>query len=437
MIKYKGICEKEGTKTDILEILKVICATIISIIGVIYSYKTIFTVIGFFFTKKFKAAENLHKYAVVISARNESSVIGNLIESIKMQDYPEELVTVFVVADNCDDNTAEIARARGAVCYERFDKEHATKGFALQFLFKQIERDYGIESFEGYFVFDADNLLKRDFISRMNDAFDSGERIITSYRNTKNLDDNLIAAGYALHWLRTARFESRGRSLLNFSTRLQGTGYLVASDLLKDGWNHTSLTEDREFSTVAAVKGVRISYQHMAEFYDEQPTNLKIVWRQRTRWAKGHLYAFTHCFRDLMRGIVKHKKLRHKLICFDMNLTNTPYCMIMVPLKLISAVLAILTATGDTAWWELVLDILKIVIFEHFGIIPIGLLLFITEHKRIQKISFPKKILYGLTFPLFSMIGDAATWVASVTKVTWQPIPHDAKVKLEELEKKI
>lgn len=408
-----------------------------SVIGAIYAYRTIFTVVGFFFTKKFRPAENLHKYAVVISARNESAVIGNLIESINLQDYPSELVTVFVVADNCDDNTAEIARAHGAVCYERHDKEHATKGFALQFLFENIERDYGIESFEGYFVFDADNLLKRDFISRMNDAFDSGERIITSYRNTKNLDDNLIAAGYALHWLRTARFESRGRSVLNFSTRLQGTGYLVASDLLRDGWHHTSLTEDREFSTVAAVKGVRISYQHMAQFYDEQPTNLKIVWRQRRRWAKGHLYAFTHCFRDLMGGIVHHKSIVKKLICFDMNLLNTPYCMIMVPLKLFSAVLAVLTATGDTAWWQLALDIVNIVIFEHFGIIPIGLLLFITERKRIQKIGFFKKILYALTFPLFSMIGDAATWVASVTHVTWQPIPHDAKVKIEELEKKI
>lgn len=428
--------EKEGKDTGALSVIKIICGVIISVIGALYAYRTLFSVVGFFFTKKYPKAEKLHKYAVVISARNEETVIGNLIDSIRKQDYPEELVTVFVVADNCTDGTARIAREKGAVCYERHDFEHCTKGYALQYLFGNIERDYGIGSFEGYFVFDADNLLKRDFISRMNDAFDSGERVITSYRNTKNFDSNFLAAGYGLHWLRTARLESRGRSVFNFSTRLQGTGYLVDSSLLLSGWNHVSLTEDREFSAVLAAQGVKITYQHEAEFYDEQPTSLEIIWRQRTRWAKGHLYAFTHCFGALMRGAVRHKSLRKKLICLDMNLLNTPYCMIMVPLKLLSAVLVMLTAAG-TAWWSLVLEVLNIVIFEHFGIIPVGLLVFITEHKRIQKMKWYKKLFYALTFPVFSMIGDIATWVASVTKVTWQPIPHDSDVKIEELEEKI
>ena len=112
-------------------------------------------------------------------------------------------------------------------------------------------------------------------------------------------------------------------SVFNFSTRLQGTGYLVDSSLLLSGWNHVSLTEDREFSAVLASQGVKITYQHEAEFYDEQPTSLKIIWRQRTRWAKGHLYAFTHCFGALMRGAWRHNSLRKKLICLDMNLLNT------------------------------------------------------------------------------------------------------------------
>ena len=124
---------------------------------------------------------------LLFQQRNEKNVIGNLLDSIKKQDYPKELLTVFVIADNCTDNTAEIARSHGAICYERFDDEHKTKGFALQYLFEKIEEDYGCMSFEGYFVFDADNLLKSDYISRMNDAFDAGEKIITSYRNTKNL----------------------------------------------------------------------------------------------------------------------------------------------------------------------------------------------------------------------------------------------------------
>ena len=156
--------------------LIVVCNILLFLIGFFYIYRSIYAVVGVFYTKKFSPAKRQHKYAVVIAARNEEAVIGNLLDSIAKQDYPKELVTVFVVADNCTDNTAEMAKEGGAVVYRRFDKEYCTKGYALQYLFEQIERDYGIARFEGFFVFDADNLLKRDYINRMNDAFDRGRK---------------------------------------------------------------------------------------------------------------------------------------------------------------------------------------------------------------------------------------------------------------------
>jgi len=440
----KAICDtiytiiaKEGIGTDYLDVMQWICRVLIGLIGLLYAYRTIFLVVGIFKTRKFPEAKQKHKYAVVIAARNEEKVIGLLIDSIHKQEYPKDKITIFVVADNCSDKTAEIARAYGAVCYERQDHDHCTKGFALQYLFQYIEADYGIDAFEGYFVFDADNLLKRDFVARMNDAFDAGEKIITSYRNTKNFDTNALTSSYGLHWLRTARLESCGRSVFGFSTRLQGTGYLISAELLRDGWNHTSLTEDREFSTVAAIQGVRISYQHEAQFYDEQASHLKVVWRQRTRWAKGNLYAFLHFFGQLMKGAVHHTSWRDKLICLDMQLTNAPYCMIMIPLKLAAAVLLAADMGLNFVWWEMAFDILNILIFEHLGVIPMAMVLFVTERKRMQRMKWYQKLLFAITFPLFGIIGDAATWVASVTKVTWKPIPHGAQVKIEELEVQI
>jgi cellulose synthase/poly-beta-1,6-N-acetylglucosamine synthase-like glycosyltransferase len=149
----------------------------------------------------------------MIAARTEKYVIGNLLDSINKQDYPKDLVTIFVVADNCTDNTAEIARSKGAICYERFDNEHKTKGFALQYLCEKIEENYGRMNYEGYFIFDADNLLNLDYIKRMNEAFDAGEKIITSYRNTKNFDENWIASTYGLHWIRSIRMNHRARSV--------------------------------------------------------------------------------------------------------------------------------------------------------------------------------------------------------------------------------
>ena len=136
-------------------------------LSIIVLHHAFYFVIGMFFTRKFKPAKKKHKYGIVIAARNESAVIGNLLESINKQSYPKDLYQVFLVADNCTDNTAHIAKKYGAIVYERFDNEHRTKGYALQYLFENIKKDYGINTFEGYFIFDADNLLKEDYIEKM------------------------------------------------------------------------------------------------------------------------------------------------------------------------------------------------------------------------------------------------------------------------------
>jgi len=298
---FKSIGSIYPVSKDIYDILGFI-------LSVVVIHKAFYFVIGMFFTRKFKPAKKKHKYAICIAARNEKYVIGNLLDSISKQDYPKELLTVFVVADNCTDNTAEIVRKKGAICYERFDDIHKTKGFALEYLFDNIEKDYGRMNFDGYFIFDADNLLKSDYISKMNDAFDSGEKIITSYRNTKNFDENWIASTYALHWIRSIRTNHRARSVLRLATNIQGTGFLFTNEIVRDGWHYTSLTEDRALTADAVAQGYRISYQDEAEFFDEQPVSLKVALRQRLRWSKGHLLAFAESGPYLFINIFFGKK---------------------------------------------------------------------------------------------------------------------------------
>ena len=282
----------------------------LSNIGYLTIYKTFYLIIGTFFTRIFPKANKNHKYGIVIAARNEEKVIGNLLDSINKQDYPKELITTFVICDNCIDNTKKIAEEHGAICYERWDNKNQTKGFALKYLFECIERDYKRSSFDGFFVFDADNLLKKDYVTRMNESFDAGEKIITSYRNTKNFDENWISANYAIHWLRSIRTAHRARSILRLATNIQGTGFLFDSSLVKNGWKYTSLTEDRAFTADAVKEGYRISYNDKAIFYDEQPVNLKIALRQRLRWSKGHLQAFIETGPGLFVNIFFGKMFR-------------------------------------------------------------------------------------------------------------------------------
>lgn len=346
---------------------RIVYNTIGSVLSAMLAYKTAYWIIGFFFTRKFKPAKNFHKYAIMIAARNEKNVIGNLLDSINKQDYPHELLTVFVVADNCTDNTAEIARNHGAICYERFDDKHKTKGYAIQYLCERIEEDYGRMSFEGYFIFDADNLLKRDYISRMNDSFDSGEKIITSYRNTKNFDEDWIASTYAIHWLRSIRANHRARSVLRLATNIQGTGFLFTNEIVKNGWKYTSLTEDRALTADAVAQGYRISYNNDAEFFDEQPTNLKIALRQRLRWSRGHLEAFVETvpylfiniffgklflktkwrekekrkknrtFKEILLSIVE--SIRHRMASYDTLMQLTPFSVLNIVRWLIVSVI--------------------------------------------------------------------------------------------------
>lgn len=429
---------------------------VIAVLGVIsniftwlWKYKKAYTLIGVFATRKFPPAKKNHKYAVLIAARNEAAVIGNLIDSIRKQDYPSELVDIFVVADNCTDNTAEIARKYGAVCYERFDEAHRTKGYALQFLVESVKSDYGIESYEGYFVFDADNLLKGDFISRMNDSFDAGEKIIVSYRNTKNFDDNWISASYALHWLRTVRTEHRARSVCRLASRIQGTGFLMANEIIKDGWSYTSLTEDRALSADAVVQGYRIAFNNAAEFYDEQPVDIKTAMRQRIRWAKGHLQALIESGGKLLVNIFvlpkscrKRPFLERLLIRFmsyDMLTTVFPLSLYTVLKRIIVYLLRIsiliISAKHFGSYYSLTVGTLYWTGRTYIKQIITAAYVFISEHKRIKPIKWYKKIWFCITFPLFDLIGKLALVIALFTKVEWKPIPHKAALSIDDISK--
>ena len=459
------------------------------ILAILTIYKTFYLILGTFFTRIFPKAKKNHKYAILIAARNEEKVIGNLLDSVNKQDYPKKLITTFVVCDNCTDNTKKVAKAHGAICYERFDDQHKTKGFALQYLFKCIKKDYGIEAFEGYFIFDADNLLEPDYVTRMNESFDAGEKIITSYRNTKNFDENWISANYAIHWLRSIRTAHRARSILRLATNIQGTGFLFSNELVRDGWKYTSLTEDRAFTADAVKEGYRISYNDKAMFYDEQPVNLKIALRQRLRWSKGHLQAFVETGPGLFVNIFfgkmfrKNKQnvknniflkivesIRHRFASFDMFMLMLPSsvmyfllwfifsCLLYANNAYIVGINGVNLFKGGTILASGIRSIYNLYIFAPAGYSAffmgfylaiwlrifyligryienmwMAIYIFFVEHKRIRKISLKNKIIFTLTWPIFDIIGKYTMYVAIFKKVEWKQIPHESKVTIDDI----
>ena len=305
-----------------IESLKYLNFLVFALFLCCYAYQFIYVGVRFFTKVPERTAKKLHKYAVVIAARNESQVIGELLESISSQSYPKDLLDIFVVADNCTDNTAAVARKYGAVVFERFNKQKVGKSYALDYVFGQIAAMSGLRSYEGYLVFDADNVLDRNYVREINKVFDEGYRVVTSYRNSKNYGYNWISAGYALWFLRESKYLNGARMLCHTSCAISGTGFLVSSEIIeKDGgWKYNMMTEDIEFTVDKVIQGNSIGYCETAILYDEQPIDFKTSWNQRMRWTKGFYQVLHRYGAKLFLGCWSDKGFQ----CFDMLATIAP-----------------------------------------------------------------------------------------------------------------
>ena len=423
-----------------MEILLNIGALILSVYSVLVLYRAVYVVVGFLCKPKtFPEARTRHTYGVIIAARNEERVIGNLIESIRGQDYDPERIRIFVVADNCTDRTAEICRELGAVVYERHDEARMRKGYALEFLFQQIQRDYGILSFDAYLFFDADNLLAPNFITEINKAFDACGEIAVGYRNAKNFDTNFISAGYGLHFYNSTMTMHRPRSLLGQSTHIAGTGYAVRSGLLSDGWHCTCLTEDTQFCLTAIARGRKIEFCEAAEFYDEQPHTVRVMVRQRLRWAKGRLACFFLLFPRLLRGIFRCKE--RKFSCYDMFFYILPKGLLSALASILYTVVSFLAALwasgapGQAAAGGVLgalPGLLRALGVSWLGLFLMGVLIAVRERRHIH-CKTGRLILYTLLWPYFDLIGLPIAIASLFMRVKWKPIRHDQSIAIEEI----
>lgn len=395
---------------------------------VFYAYQFVYIPIVWFYRRRRHKPDIPHRIAVLIAARNEENVIGNLIDSIRAQNYPAELVDIYVGADNCTDDTARIARERGAIVYERFDKVRVGKGYVLQMLLEKLESD----PHEAYLVLDADNILDPNYLREINATFTDGYEIVTSYRNSKNYGDNWISAGYALWFLRESRYLNEARCAVGSSCAVSGTGFLFSEKIRREcgGWNYFLLTEDIEFTIDNIIRGHKVGFARNAMLYDEQPTSFRQSWRQRLRWSKGYLQVCRKYGGKLLGGV-----FRGSFSCYDMTMNIMPAAILSfasIIVNLIGFGLSF-TAVGDTLTeiWS-VLNLLRSVYATVFFI---GAVTTVTEWKNIH-CAWWKKILYTFTFPLFMLTYIPISITAMFTKVEWKPIEHRKSVTLEEIRQK-
>lgn len=408
-----------------MEFINLINYIIAVIFFICYAYQFFYIPVALIKKKSaYDSSQKFNRFAVLIAARNEETVIGNLIYSLKKQNYPEDLIDIYVVADNCTDNTAETAADAGAMVYERYDCSHTGKGYALNYLLDNVENSY-----DGYIVFDADNLVDPDYVYEINRTFNSGYNIITSYRNTKNYGDNWISAGYGLWFLREAKLLNYPRSVLGISCNISGTGFMFSRKIrtLNNGWNCFLLTEDIEFSAMNIVNEEKIGYCPAAIFYDEQPTGFRQSVKQRMRWVRGFLQVFQKYGSRLVKGIFKGS-----FSCFDMLMNIAPAAVLSWLSIIINISAAIISITGGRDISGILLSLGQNILNLYLTVFILGLITMISEHSHIH-CTTARKIGSLFTFPIFMLTYIPVSMIAVICRPQWAPIRHTRSISIRDI----
>ena len=408
-----------------MEYLYILQQAIVWIITIFWLYQLLISICSLIKLKDKPLLVNKnHKFMAIIPAHNEEFVVKNLIESLKNQNYPKELLDIYVIADNCTDKTAEIAKEAGAIVYERNHTEGRTKGHALQwFLSKKIEEN---ADYDAFCVFDADNIVDKNFIKNMNKKLCQGEDVVQGYRDIKNPTDSWISSGYAIFYWMMNRFYHLARYNLGLSPLINGTGFMVRFDVIKpNGWQTYTLTEDIEFSLQRIIAGKKLGWATDAIVYDEQPVGFKQSWSQRSRWTVGHIQCMGRYTKDLANSVKKNKTL----VTFDGLL----YIVGSIPMFIITLVLLLVNAIIYMGDGMTKVDLIQSYLMY---IIPTFLLPIITGAVIMKLDKKPiKPMIKGLLcYPLF-----LATWLMINFKclfkreTNWEKIEHVRDIKINEV----
>ena len=305
----------------IISITLIVIGFIIAIINSIIAKKN---------NNKPKRKKDGHHFCILIPARDESKVIEGLLKSIKMQSFKVNMEDVYVIVESENDKTVEIAKSYKASVVIRKHLELQRKGYALDEAVKEILAKK--KHYDAYFIFDADNILDKDFIKNMIPTFDNGYDIAAGYRNCKNGNKSVVAAASALTFSLVNTVFNKKKNKETRNITFSGTGFYIRGYLIENwkGYPFHSLTEDYELSSYATLNNLTTYYNTESVFYDEQPTKFKNTINQRVRWIRGYFDVRAMYFKKMVKAIDKNDKNNGSKI--DESVGILPYIFMVLGL---------------------------------------------------------------------------------------------------------
>lgn len=367
-----------------------------------------------------------YKFAVLIASRNEENVIGYLVESLLKQNYPKNLYNIYVIPNNCTDNTEKVAKKSGAKII-KCTVPTKSKGEVLKFTFDKLSNKKDIDA---YIIFDADNVVHPKFLSKMNDALCKGYKVAQGFRDSKNPGDNWLSGSYSIfYWIQNFFF-NKARMQIGGSASINGTGFVIKKEIIeKYGFDTHTLTEDIEFTAQCALNNIKIGFIENAVTYDEQPTEFNVSWKQRKRWSMGSIQCFKRYSRRLFKTFLKYKYIS----CLDMFLN------FMAPFfQVLTTLLALILFMFNKFNVEL---------FDIFAYMyAYGLLFFIISYLsnvllNMFIVTYNNKSIKEVMSGILLFIIFMTTWIPINViclfkkDLAWEQIKHNRSVRIDQIKK--
>ena len=284
------------------------------LIGTIYLHSVFLSVFGIRRWKPQPDHAPKKRFAVLVAAHNEETVIKPLLQDLMDQDYPRSLYDVYVIADSCTDRTVEVARSVADVRVLIKSGPTRGKGLAMragiEWILKDAETNEG-QAYDAFTFFDADNRVSANFLRKMNTELCNGNRLVQGYLGTKNPYDNWVTRVIYQSYAMTNRLWQLGKRRAGLPSQCGGTGFCIEAELLADlGWPMTTMTEDLEMVCLLAQRGVFPIWSPEAVVYDEKPRSIQVAMRQRVRWMRGHFMNLFRFFLPLLRIGIRKRDVR-------------------------------------------------------------------------------------------------------------------------------
>ena len=249
-----------------------------------------------------KIQNSKKKFAILIPARDESKVIEDLLESIHKQTYKIPMQDVYVIIETKKDPTVHICQKYNTSIFIRKKINLQRKGYALDECIKEIY----LKNYDAYFIFDADNILDKNYIKNMIPIYEKGYDLGIGYRNIKN-GNQVIPSSSTLIFSMINTLANEIKTKQTRNVTLSGTGFFINGKWIQKwkGFPFHELTEDYELYLYSIVHNMTSFYNKKSIFYDEQPHTFKQSLIQRKRWIRGYIDSRKKYRKDLLKSIHK------------------------------------------------------------------------------------------------------------------------------------